>query len=146
MRSASIGASRADAEVTLEANPTSVEATRFRGYRAAGVNRVSLGVQALDDASLKALGRLHTAREALAAVAIARKAFERYSFDLIYARPDQTPQMWARRTEARDLRKPPSICRSISSPSRPDTPFFGLHAAGKLKTPGRGDRRARSTT
>ena len=61
-----------DAEVTLEANPTSVEATRFRGYRTAGVNRVSLGVQALDDASLKALGRLHTAREALDAVAIAR--------------------------------------------------------------------------
>ena len=79
------------AEVTLEANPTSVEATRFGGYRAAGVNRVSLGVQALDDASLKALGRLHTAREALDAVAIARAAFDRYSFDLIYARPDQTP-------------------------------------------------------
>ena len=75
-------------EVTLEANPTSVEATRFRGYRSAGVNRVSLGVQALDDASLKALGRLHSAREALDAVAIARSAFDRYSFDLIYARPD----------------------------------------------------------
>ena len=71
-----------DVEVTLEANPTSVEATRFAGYRAAGVNRVSLGVQALDDASLKALGRLHTAREALDAVAIARTAFDRYSFDL----------------------------------------------------------------
>src|SRR4051794_12789282 len=65
----------ADAEVTLEANPTSVEAARFRGYRSAGVNRVSLGVQALDDASLKALGRLHTAREALDAVAIARTVF-----------------------------------------------------------------------
>src|SRR5687768_12362399 len=62
-----------DAEVTLEANPTSVEATRFRGYRTAGVNRVSLGVQALDDAALKELGRLHTAQEALDAVAIARK-------------------------------------------------------------------------
>src|ERR1700710_749083 len=84
-----------DVEVTLEANPTSVEATRFRGFRAAGVNRVSLGVQALDDASLKALGRLHTAQEALAAVAIARGAFERYSFDLIYARPGQTPAQWA---------------------------------------------------
>jgi oxygen-independent coproporphyrinogen-3 oxidase len=71
-----------DVEVTLEANPTSVEATRFRGYRAAGVNRVSLGVQALDDASLKALGRLHTAQEALDAVKIARGAFDRYSFDL----------------------------------------------------------------
>jgi oxygen-independent coproporphyrinogen-3 oxidase len=84
-----------DVEVTLEANPTSVEATRFRGYRTAGVNRVSLGVQALDDPSLKALGRLHTAREALDAVAIARSVFDRYSFDLIYARPDQTPAMWS---------------------------------------------------
>ena len=68
-------------EVTLEANPTSVEATRFRGYRAAGVNRVSLGVQALDDAALKELGRLHTAQEALDAVAVARSIFGRYSFD-----------------------------------------------------------------
>ena len=80
-----------DVEVTLEANPTSVEATRFAGYRTAGVNRVSLGVQALNDASLKELGRLHSAREALDAVAIARRSFGRYSFDLIYARPDQTP-------------------------------------------------------
>src|SRR5262249_60651369 len=77
----------ADAEVTLEANPTSVEATRFAGYRAAGANRVSLGVQALDDASLKMLGRLHSAREALDAVAIARRAFDRDSFPLIDARP-----------------------------------------------------------
>lgn len=123
-----------DVEVTLEANPTSVEATRFRGYRAAGVNRVSLGVQALDDASLKALGRLHTAREALDAVAIARSAFDRYSFDLIYARPDQTPQMW------RD-----ELMLAISEAAEhlslyqltiePETPFFGLHAAGKLKIP-----------
>jgi len=67
-----------------------VEATRFRGYRAAGVNRVSLGVQALDDGALKELGRLHTAQEALAAVAVARSIFDRYSFDLIYARPRQT--------------------------------------------------------
>src|SRR5689334_23641194 len=81
-------------EVTLEANPTSVEATRFRGYRAAGVNRVSLGVQSLDDAQLRNLGRTHTAQEALDAVAIARAAFERYSFDLIYARPGQTPDAW----------------------------------------------------
>src|SRR5262249_34475361 len=64
-----------DVEVTLEANPTSVEANRFRGYRAAGVNRVSLGVQALDDAALGALGRLHSVREALAAVALARASF-----------------------------------------------------------------------
>ncbi|HMA72687.1 MAG TPA: coproporphyrinogen-III oxidase family protein, partial [Xanthobacteraceae bacterium] len=83
-----------DVEVTLEANPTSVEADRFAGYRAAGVNRVSLGVQSLDDAALSALGRTHTAREALDAIAIARRIFERYSFDLIYARPGQTPTAW----------------------------------------------------
>ncbi len=84
-----------DAEITLEANPTSVEATRFRGYRAAGVNRVSLGVQALDDRVLAELGRMHSAREALDAVAIARSVFDRYSFDLIYARPGQEPKDWA---------------------------------------------------
>ncbi len=123
-----------DVEVTLEANPTSVEATRFRGYRSAGVNRVSLGVQALDDVSLKSLGRLHSAREALDAVAIARNSFERYSFDLIYARPDQTPQMWADELKL-------AISHAAEHLSlyqltiEPDTPFFGLHAAGKLKTP-----------
>ncbi len=108
-----------DVEVTLEANPTSVEAERFRGFRSAGVNRVSLGVQALDDASLKELGRLHSAEEALKAVGIARSVFDRYSFDLIYARPGQTPRGVGARTQARDRAKPPSICRSISSPSRP---------------------------
>ena len=106
-----------DVEVTLEANPTSVEATRFRGYRAAGVNRVSLGVQALDDASLKELGRLHTAQEALDAVKIARAAFERYSFDLIYARPRPDARSVARRASRARSTKPPSISRSISSPS-----------------------------
>ena len=74
-------------------------------------------MQALDDASLKELGRLHTAQEALDAVAIARQSFERYSFDLIYARPRQTPQRVGGRTQARHRAKPPSICRSISSPS-----------------------------
>jgi len=82
-----------DVEVTLEANPTSVEAARFRGFRSAGVNRVSLGVQALDDGALRELGRLHSAREALDAVAVARSIFNRYSFDLIYARPGQTPEI-----------------------------------------------------
>ncbi len=90
-------------EVSLEANPTSVEATRFRGYRAAGVNRVSLGVQALDDQSLKELGRLHSAQEALDAIAVARSIFDRYSFDLIYARPRQTLSALGRRTKAGDF-------------------------------------------
>lgn len=83
-----------DAEITLEANPGSVEAGRFRGYRAAGVNRVSLGVQALNDADLKRLGRLHTVGEALQAFDIARDCFERVSFDLIYARQDQQLADW----------------------------------------------------
>src|SRR5436190_1842873 len=83
-----------DAEITLEANPTSVEAERFAGYRAAGVNRVSLGVQALDNASLKALGRMHTSDEALAALAIAKRHFARVSFDLIYARQGQGLPAW----------------------------------------------------
>ncbi|HKH00508.1 MAG TPA: coproporphyrinogen-III oxidase family protein, partial [Bradyrhizobium sp.] len=90
----------ADVEVTLEANPTSVEATRFSGYRAAGVNRVSLGVQALNDADLKFLGRLHNVAEAMLAVETARAIFPRISFDLIYARPGQTPEKWQAELEA----------------------------------------------
>ena len=83
-----------DLEVTLEANPTSVEAGRFADFRAAGVNRVSLGVQALDDAALRFLGRGHDAAEARAAVALAARSFSRYSFDLIYARPGQSLAAW----------------------------------------------------
>ncbi|HUD50231.1 radical SAM family heme chaperone HemW [Parvibaculum sp.] len=83
-------------EISLEANPTSVEAERFRGYRAVGVNRLSLGVQSLDDRELKFLGRLHSAEEALKAIALARETFPRLSFDLIYARPGQTAEAWAR--------------------------------------------------
>jgi putative oxygen-independent coproporphyrinogen III oxidase len=123
-----------DAEVTLEANPTSVEATRFAGYRTAGVNRVSLGVQALDDASLKMLGRLHTAREALDAVAIARRSFARYSFDLIYARPDQTPEAWSDELKLA-ITEAAEHLSLYQLTIEEGTPFFGLHAAGKLKTP-----------
>ncbi len=122
------------AEVTLEANPTSVEATRFRGYRAAGVNRVSLGVQSLDDTELKALGRTHTAAEALAAVAIARAAFERYSFDLIYARPGQTPAAW--RVElGRAIAEAAEHLSLYQLTIEDGTPFAALHATGKLVTP-----------
>jgi len=130
-----------DAEVTLEANPTSVEATRFRGYRTAGVNRVSLGVQALDDVSLKALGRLHSAREALDAVAIARGAFDRYSFDLIYARPDQTPQMWADELKLA-ISEAAEHLSLYQLTIEEGTPFFGLHASGKLQTPDEATARA----
>lgn len=86
-------------EITLEANPSSVEASRFRGYRAAGVNRVSLGVQALNDADLRFLGRLHDVDQALHAIGLARAIFPRLSFDLIYARPGQTPKAWAAELE-----------------------------------------------
>jgi len=81
-------------EVTLEANPTSVESSRFAALRQAGVNRLSLGVQALDDRALRFLGRGHDAAEALAAIALAERHFARYSFDLIYARPEQTLPQW----------------------------------------------------
>ena len=93
-------------EITLEANPTSVEAGRFAGFRAAGVNRVSLGIQALDDASLKFLGRAHSASEALGAIGLAARHFDRFSFDLIYARPGQSVADW----EA-ELRARPGPCR-----------------------------------
>ncbi len=83
-----------DIEITLEANPTSVEAGRFAGYRQAGVNRISMGVQALNDVDLKALGRLHSHAEALAAFDIARGVFDRVSFDLIYARQNQSLEAW----------------------------------------------------
>ncbi len=83
-----------DIEITLEANPSSVEARRFADIAAAGVNRVSLGLQALDDAALQKLGRLHTVAESLAALVTAQQVFDRVSIDLIYARPDQTEAMW----------------------------------------------------
>ena len=123
-----------DVEVTLEANPTSVEAARFRGYRAAGVNRVSLGVQALDDASLKALGRLHTAREALDAVAIARAAFDRYSFDLIYARPGQSLAAWEAEL-ARAIGFGTEHLSLYQLTIEPGTRFATEAAAGRLTIP-----------
>lgn len=89
-----------DPEITLEANPSSVEAGRFRAYRDSGVNRVSMGIQALNDADLRRLGRLHSVAEARAAFDTARDVFDRVSFDLIYARQDQTLADW--RTELRE--------------------------------------------
>jgi len=83
-----------DIEVTLEANPSSVEAGRFQAYHAAGVNRLSVGIQSLDDDVLKFLGRVHSAAEALKALKVAQDNFERVSFDLIYARPGQTVHEW----------------------------------------------------
>ncbi|MBB5373953.1 radical SAM family heme chaperone HemW [Acidocella aromatica] len=83
-----------EAEITLEANPTSIEAGRFTAYRAAGVNRVSIGVQSFEEASLKFLGRQHSAEQAIKAIELGAKIFPRISFDLIYARPGQTEAAW----------------------------------------------------
>jgi putative oxygen-independent coproporphyrinogen III oxidase len=130
-----------DVEVTLEANPTSVEAARFRGYRSAGVNRVSLGVQSLDDRVLAELGRTHTAREALQAVGIARAAFDRCSFDLIYARPRQTPREWAGELRLA-LAEAGEHLSLYQLTVEPETPFATLHAAGKLKIPNADTARA----
>lgn len=121
-------------EITMEANPSSVEATRFRGYRAAGVNRVSLGVQALNDRDLKFLGRLHDVENALKAIRLAREIFPRMSFDLIYARPNQTVEEWER-----ELKEAVSYAVDHLSlyqlTIEEGTPFYGLHKAGKLVVP-----------
>lgn len=93
-----------DIEITLEANPTSVEIDRFRGIRAAGVNRVSIGVQALNDTDLRRLGRMHDTTEALRAIKTAESVFDRFSFDLIYGRQEQSAASWERElTQALDL-------------------------------------------
>jgi oxygen-independent coproporphyrinogen-3 oxidase len=122
------------AEITLEANPTSVEAGRFRGYAAAGVTRVSMGVQALNDADLKALGRMHSAAEARAAFDVARAAFARVSFDLIYARMGQTPAAWAAElSEALSMAVDHLSLYQLTIEE--GTRFFDLHARGMLRTP-----------
>jgi putative oxygen-independent coproporphyrinogen III oxidase len=122
------------AEITLEANPGSVEAGRFKGYAHAGVNRVSLGVQSLRDDVLKSLGRIHTAAEAVSAIKIASAQFDRISLDLIYARPRQTVAEWRR-----ELAEALALARGHLSlyqlTIEPETPFAALHAAGKLVVP-----------
>jgi oxygen-independent coproporphyrinogen-3 oxidase len=97
---ARLGVLAADAEVTLEANPTSTEAARLAAFRAAGVNRVSLGVQSLDDRALAGLGRRHSAAEAVRAIHLAARTMPRWSFDLIYARPGQTCRAWRAELQA----------------------------------------------
>ena len=124
----------AGVEVTLEANPSSVEAARFGGYRSAGVNRVSLGVQSLADTALRALGRLHTAAEAVAAIEVTRRTFARFSFDLIYARPQQTLSDWrAELGQALDLAGQHLSLYQLTIEA--GTPFAALNAAGKLAIP-----------
>ncbi|PKP77272.1 MAG: coproporphyrinogen III oxidase [Alphaproteobacteria bacterium HGW-Alphaproteobacteria-3] len=122
------------AEITLEANPTSVEADRFRGYRAAGVNRLSLGVQSLDDAELKFLGRLHSAEEALRAIALARDIFPRLSFDLIYARPGQTAEKWEKELRAA-LAHAADHLSLYQLTIEPETAFARLYEKGAFALP-----------
>lgn len=121
-----------DVEITLEANPTSIEANNFAGYRMAGVNRISMGAQALNDADLKALGRLHSAKEAIQAFDIARQHFDRVSFDLIYARQNQTLPAWKAELEQ-------ALSLAIDHLSlyqltiEDGTAFGDRYAAGKLR-------------
>jgi len=121
-----------DVEITLEANPGSVEAGRFRGYADAGVNRISMGVQALNDDDLRRLGRLHSVTEARAAFDVARNAFDRVSFDLIYARQGQTGQAWGQ-----ELREALSMAvdhLSVYQLTIEDGTAFGArYAAGGLR-------------
>jgi oxygen-independent coproporphyrinogen-3 oxidase len=124
----------ADVETTLEANPTSIEAENFRGYRAAGVNRVSVGVQALNDDDLKALGRQHSAEEALAAFRLAARIFPRVSFDMIYARPHQTPEQW-RAELSRALAEQQGHMSLYQLTIEPGTAYFDFHERGRLVTP-----------
>jgi putative oxygen-independent coproporphyrinogen III oxidase len=123
-----------DPEITLEANPASAEAARFADYRAAGINRVSLGVQALNDADLKKLGRLHDVAEAKAALKMAMTVFDRVSLDLIYARPDQTDAAW--REELKQALAFGTDHLSLYQLTiEPETPYALLYKKGSLKIP-----------
>ncbi|HVE02880.1 MAG TPA: radical SAM family heme chaperone HemW [Rhizomicrobium sp.] len=126
-----------DVEVTLEANPASADAARFRDYRAAGVNRLSLGMQALNDRDLKMLGRLHDVAEARAALKLATANFDRVSLDLIYARPDQTLDAWRKELEEA-LAFGTEHLSLYQLTIEPATPFYQLHRSGTLKVPDEG--------
>ncbi|HVP84578.1 MAG TPA: radical SAM family heme chaperone HemW [Rhizomicrobium sp.] len=144
MRGASVGATLEaigqhwtldpDVEITLEANPASADAGRFRDYKAAGINRLSLGIQALNDADLQMLGRLHNTAEAKSAIRMALATFERTSFDLIYARPEQTVAEWkAELREALDFGTEHLSLYQLTI--EPATPFATLARTGALRIP-----------
>ena len=124
----------ADAEITLEANPTSAEAENFAGYAAAGVNRLSIGVQALEKDALGFLGRTHDPDEARRAIALARQHFPRFSFDLIYARPGQSVAAWEQELrQALDLAVGHLSLYQLTI--EPGTAFYGAHARGDFALP-----------
>ncbi len=122
-----------DIEITLEANPSSVEAAKFGALAKAGINRVSLGLQALDDAALRFLGRAHDVAESLAALDIAQAAFARVSLDLIYARPDQTETSWRAELD-RALRFGTEHLSLYQLTIEPGTHFAALAGKGRLPT------------
>jgi oxygen-independent coproporphyrinogen-3 oxidase len=130
----SLFAAADDIEITLEANPTSIERDRLRAFRAAGVNRLSVGVQAFDDAALQLLGRTHSVSDARAALDVGRALFDRMSLDLIYARPGQTPDAWRA-----ELAQGFAIgCEHLSLYQltiEPGTPFEARHRRGELVLP-----------
>ena len=121
-------------EITLEANPSSVEAERFKEYKSVGINRVSLGIQSLNDSHLKKLGRLHTAKEAIHAIETARNNFENVSIDLIYARQDQTIKDWQDELKAA-LKFDTNHLSLYQLTIESNTPYYALHKSGKLKVP-----------
>jgi putative oxygen-independent coproporphyrinogen III oxidase len=124
-----------DAEITLEANPTSVEIDKFSGFRAAGVNRVSIGIQALNDQDLKFLGRKHDVSEALQALETAEKIFDRYTYDLIYARPKQSVKDWRQELE-KALKIAGEHLSLYQLTIEEGTPFYMQHARGDFAVPG----------
>jgi oxygen-independent coproporphyrinogen-3 oxidase len=130
-----------DLEITLEANPTSVEAGRLAAFRDAGVNRLSLGVQSLDDAALRSLGRHHSAAEAIAALELARRLFPRLSFDLIYARPGQTLAAWQAELH-RALALAADHLSLYQLTIEPGTAFEAAHRRGELALPADDDAAA----
>ncbi|WP_342667216.1 radical SAM family heme chaperone HemW [Kiloniella spongiae] len=121
-----------DLEITLEANPTSVESDKFAAFAQAGINRVSLGIQSLNDQDLRFLGREHSAAEALKAIDVARQNFERFSFDLIYARPTQNKQSWKDELE-QALAEGTRHLSLYQLTIEENTPFHGARRRGELK-------------
>lgn len=123
-----------DIEISLEANPTSAENDKFAGFKAAGVNRVSLGVQALNDEELGFLGRTHDLKEAMAAIDLAQTHFDRFSFDLIYARPDQTLDAWEREL-TRAIEMSAGHLSLYQLTIERNTPFYMRHSRGEFSIP-----------
>jgi putative oxygen-independent coproporphyrinogen III oxidase len=123
-----------DLEITLEANPSSVEAQKFADFRAAGVNRVSVGIQSFDDAALKFLGRAHSSEEALQAITVAEQTFDRVSFDLIYALPGQTREAWTSELAAALARGTRHLSLYQLTIEK-GTPFYSAHRNGTFELP-----------